>query len=326
MILGFDEVYGWLNQFSHSNLSNADLLNFFQLNEPKLSYNEREDFLRELRKTAQNTPRPLQAAEIYLGISRYFFEKQDLRSAYAEILRATELFRPGTHQQGVTYWLLGMIEWELQENSHAYSHWFLARKTFQDCQFHRIQIGDVKGNLWYSERLEKINLDMASTVEEAEYWLNLFEPSKISDEANHIIGMLREKIQLRKYPEAYEISRWLSSLGRANLDPGETGEIWVKIGVAIYQMGDFRRAIDFLKKACASFTPFNHQWAVGRWMIGLIYSRIPEEKNNSLIFMSDAIQSFEELRESADFKREIQKRDWYQFRLSDMRKVLTTLY
>ncbi len=326
MFLGFDEVFGWLNQFSPSNLSSRDLLNFFQLNDGRLSIVARNDALEELRKTAQNTPKPLHAAEIYLGLSRYFYEKQDLRSAYVEALRASEMFRPGTHPQGVAYWLLGMIEWELQENPHAYSHWFVSRKTFLDCQSQRSQMGDSNGVLWYVSALEKIRMEMAGTVEEAEYWLNFFEPSKIREESNHMIEKLKGSIQQRKFPEAYEISRWISSIGRSSLDHQETGEIWVKIGVAIYQLGDIRRAIEFLKKACAAFTPYTHQWAVGRWMIGLLYSKIPMEKSKGLEFLSNAIQSFEELRRTSDFRKEVSKRDWYQQRISEMKQVLEKIY
>lgn len=326
MLLTFDEVFGWLNRFTPTHLSNRDILNFFQLNDNRLANTARMDALEELKRAAANTPRPLHSAEIRLGIARYFFANQDLRNAYAEAVRATELFRPGSHQHGVALWLLGMIEWGLLENAHAYSHWFLARRTFVECQAQRSQLGDADGVNWYVHCLEEMNIDMAGTVEEAEYWLNLFEPSKINEVANHYVDRLREQIIQRRFPEAYEVSRSLMSIGRSNLDPQETGEIWVKLAVAIQQMGELRRAINFLEKACAAFTPYTHPWAVGKWMMGLLYARIPQEREKGLKFLMETITTFEELIRTYDFRREIQRRDWYQIKITQMHRVIAELY
>lgn len=326
MALGFDEVFGWINRFAPTNLSSRDLLNFFQSSDSKLPLAARNEAIQELKKTAQNTPKPLLSAEIYLGISRVLFERQDYRGAYYEALKALELYRPGTHQQGVANWLLGMIEWKLLENSHAYSHWFQTRKIFIDCMAQRSQLGDAQGVRWYSEVLEKIDVDMTSTVEEAEYWLNFFEPSKLTDEAQKFLERLRERISNREFPEAYEISRLLTSIGRSQFDPQDTGEIWLRIAVSTYQMGNFRKAIEFLKKSSASFTPYTHHWVVARWMIGLIYAKLQQEKDKGLEYMLEAIQAFEELRRTYDFKREVQKKDWYLIKIGHMRKVIEEMY
>ncbi|GAP07251.1 hypothetical protein ATHL_02121 [Anaerolinea thermolimosa] len=306
------EAFSWLNVDDRSHLSNVNLLSLYQLQDVHVPESHKEALVRQLRANSHSSRDVLEGLEVLVTIARYEYEKGDYAAARQDLVEAVRRYRPISHRAAVAKWMLGIVEWKLMNNNQAYANWFHAREIFQRCAVEKGRVSASDMVRWYYKQIDKMRLDMACTAEEAYYWLNLFEPSRLSDPAKQFAKQITEEIVQKKYAQAYEIGNLLAGISTNRLDPAETAEVWVVIGLAAHQMGNPRWAVEYWSRGAAAFTPWSHPWAVVRWMIGVALWSVPGEKDRAIRSWVDATETFQDLRTQSDRAGDANRRDWYE--------------
>lgn len=306
------EAFSWLNVDDRSHLSNVNLLSLYQLQDSNVPESHKEALVRQLRANSLSSKDVLEGLEVLVTIARYEFERGDHAAARQDLVEAVRRYRPISHRAAVAKWMLGIVEWKLMNNNQAYANWFHAREIFQRCAVEKGRVAASDMVRWYYKQIDKMRLDMACTAEEAYYWLNLFEPSRLSDPAKQFAKQITEEIVQKKYAQAYEIGNLLAGISTNRLDPSETAEVWVVIGLAAHQMGNPRWAVEYWSRGAAAFTPWSHAWAVVRWMIGVALWSVPGEKDRAIRSWVDATETFQDLRTQSDRAGDANRRDWYE--------------
>ena len=306
------EAFGWFNIDDRSHLSSVNMLSLYQLQDDRIPVNHKESLIRELRVTSNSVADVMEGLEVLVTIAKYEAENGDYQAARQDLTEAVKRFRPISHRMAVAKWMLGIVEWRLLENDKAYANWFFARDIFQKCAVEKGRVSATDMVRWYYKQVERMRLDMACTAEEAYYWLNLFEPSRLSDQAKNFAKQIREEIVEKKFSQAYEIGNLLAGLSRNRLDPAETAEVWVVVGLAAHQMGNPRWAVEYWTRGAAAYTPWSHHWAVVRWMIGVAQWNLPGESERATRSWMDAAETFQDLRTTSDRAGDSNRRDWYE--------------
>jgi tetratricopeptide (TPR) repeat protein len=306
------EAFGWLNVDDKSHLSSVNQLSLYQLQDTRVPDRHKEALIRELRATSNTCQDVLEGLEVLITIARYAAELGDLQGARQDLVEAIRRYRPISHRMAMAKWMLGIVEWKLQDNNQAYANWFLARSIFQKCVEEKLRVTATDMVRWYSRQIERMHLDMTCTAEEAFFWLTFFEPSQLSEPAKQLSQQITKDIVQKKYAQAYEIGNSLATISRNRMDPTETAEVWVVVGLAAHQMGNPRKAVDYWTRGAAAYTPWGHHWAVVRWMIGVALWNIPGETDRAMRSWMDAADTFQELRTAADRAADTNKRDWYE--------------
>ena len=181
---------------------------------------------------------------------------------------------------------------------------------------------DIKMVNWYYQKIDEMRLDMVFHAEEANYWLNIFEKSHLSDAGKSCVAEMRNKIKNNQYPLAYEIGRNLARISQNKIDTAETAEAWVAIGLSSLQMGNPRQAVDYFQRGAVSFNPWGHHQAVTRWMMGIAQWQIPGEIDQAVRNWTNAIDAFEALKVTADRENDQVKNNWYEMSIKIMRTAL----
>ncbi len=324
-MISIGEAFGWWNIDDRSHLSNVNNLSLFQLQDARIPANHKDALIRELRVTSNSCDDVLEGIEVLITIARYEAENGDYQAARQDLSEAIKRIRPVSHRMAVAKWMLGIVEWKLLENIKAYSNWFLARDLFRKCAEEKGRVSAADMVRWYHKQIERMRLDMACTAEEGYYWLNLFEPSRLSDQARQFANQLSKEIAEKKFAQAYEIGNLLAGMSRNRLDPSETAEVWVVIGLAAHQMGNPRQAIEYWQRGAAAYTPWSHQWAVVRWMTGVAQWKLPGETEKATRSWLDATETFQDLRTTSDRAGDASRRDWYENTARIMKQALDQL-
>lgn len=317
-MISIDEAYSWLEQVPKPPLSTEMNLNLYELHNKYIPEELRDRLASDLRITSLQISNNVERLHVLTSIGKYHLSKGDFEAAESVFQDALRDFSEGSHEVAVAKWLLGIAQWNVGRNSAAHANWTRARMAFGECQnFWRnrqdpaTRNADALKNLWYSDVLKKIRVEMACTVEEADAWLTRFEPSPLSASARKLAMRIRTDIHKRKFVTVYEFSNLLIGVTRTSTNPAESAEAWEIIGLAACQTGNFADAILYLKRALSAFDPFSHQGATVKWMIGIAQWALPGEHGNAIASWQDAIEKFDYNRLMADRANNKEKRDWY---------------
>ncbi|HMN59661.1 MAG TPA: hypothetical protein PJ988_04825 [Anaerolinea sp.] len=321
-MISASDAFGWLNVDDHSHLSGVNMLSLYQLQDTRVPEKHKEALIRELRANSHSSTDVIEGLEVIMTIAKFSMEAGDYLGARQDLVEAIKRYRPISHRMAVAKWMLGMVEWKLLNHNQAYANWFQARKIFLACAEEKGRVSAADMVRWYYKQIDRMRLDMACTAEEAEYWLSMFEPSRLSDPAKQFAARIKEEIAQKKFSQAYEIGNLLAGISRNRLDPGETAEVWVVIGLAAHQMGNPRWAVEYWTRGAAAYTPWGHHWAVVRWMIGVALWNLPGESDRAIRSWSDAIETFQDLRTQADRAGDANRRDWYENTVKVMKQAL----
>jgi tetratricopeptide (TPR) repeat protein len=323
MIISFDEAFGWLNVGDRSHLTPAVFLSTFQLEDKLLPPAQRAALLKSLRLTCESSADILETLELKILLARIGYKEKDYTAAKIDLLDAVDRYKPSSHRQAVAQWLLGILLSEMREVNPAHVQFSKARETFIALGQAAVRKGDAKLNIWYLDRLDSMRLELSLMAEEANFWLNFFNKSQMTTALDLLAKDTMKKIRENNYPLAYEIGINMSRISRERSDT-EKGETWVAIGLAALQMGNPRKAVEYLKRATSVFTPYGHQQAVTRWMIGIAQWLIPEDYDQAINNWTNAIDAFRGLQTRAEQDNNLSKRDWYTTTLDTMQKALRT--
>jgi tetratricopeptide (TPR) repeat protein len=316
------EAFGWLNVDDRSHLSNVNTLSLFQLQDPNVPAKHKESMMRELRATSHACQDPQEGLEVLMNLARLAAEVGDYPAARQDLVEAIRQYRPVSHRSAVARWMLGIVEWKQLNHNQAYANWFRARELFQMCAEEKGRVSAAEMARWYYQQIDRMRVDMACTAEEANYWLSLFEPSRLNDQAKQFAQLMTAEIVQKKFSQAYEIGNKLAAISRAQLDPSDTAEVWVTLGLAAHQMGNPRKEVEYWTRGAAAFNPWSHPWAVTRWMIGVALWGLPDESDRAIRSWKEASETFQELRIQADREGDASRRDWYDNTARIMKQAL----
>lgn len=321
-MITINEAFGWLNRDDRSHLSNVNNLSLFQLQDPVIPESQKEALIRELRSTSRSSQDKLEGLEVLATIAVFQYNKSDFQSARQDLVEVVRGHRPVSHRAGVAKWMLGIVEWKLLDHNQAYANWFRARDLFHRCATEKGRVGATNSAQWYYRQIDRMRLDMACTAEEAHHWLNYFEPSRLSEPARQFSDRMTQQIAQKQFSQAYEIGNLLAGFSKNRLDPTETAEVWVLVGLAAHQMGNQQMGIEYLTRGAAAFMPWSHHWAVVRWMTGVALWRVSGETDRAVSSWMNAIDTFKELRVQADRAGDTSRRDWYESTARIMQQAL----
>jgi tetratricopeptide (TPR) repeat protein len=321
-MIAFAEVYAWLNYCDVSHLGPASQLSIIQINDKKIPKNHREAIKKSLRVSCETCIDDLETLEIKLALAQIDFQEDDFIMAKITLAEAVEGYKKSSHRRAIADWLMGICLMKCQETEAGYQCWRKARENFdgQIKLFRKLKDG-AENDRWYTQKRDLLFVDMACTAEEAYAWLTLIEPSHLTASARLLTDEIKNKISRKQYPLAYEIGSQLSKVSRNRLDSVETAEAWVIIGLAAYQMGNPRAAVDYWLRASASYAPLGHGQAIARWMMGIAQWQIPSETTNAIKNWRDVLETFNHLKEKAVRENHVEDRNWYEMWGEIMRKA-----
>lgn len=141
-------------------------------------------------------------------------------------------------------------------------------------------------------------------------WLKYFRGSRLVTPATILRDQIFDAIQGQDFAKAYKQIEYLEACAGELSSGVDRGDIWVEIGMALYQMGNFRKAEEYWKKALTDY-PECHECAVARWLLGTVQWQIDTSNVLAMNNWKTAITEFRELAESAEKKRLMDDRFWY---------------
>lgn len=153
-------------------------------------------------------------------------------------------------------------------------------------------------------------------------WLNEFQGSSLTRPDTILRDLMRHKIMVRKFSEAYQVIEYLKSCEKNRVSGFERGEIWVEYGLAYYDMGNLMEAIASLKKAEIAYPAGNHEHAVALWMLGTMQWSFENEHAGALMNWKEAIEEFDLMERIAEQEENEEKRNWYCGRINEMEEEL----
>jgi tetratricopeptide (TPR) repeat protein len=102
----------------------------------------------------------------------------------------------------------------------------------------------------------------------------------------------------------------------------ERGEIWIRCGMAFYEMKDNKNAEDALEHAVAEYPRTGHQRAVSRWLLGDIQWNLENYEDAAISNWSKAIEEFTMLMEQAQNDHQDIRHTWYKEKIEILKEAL----
>lgn len=321
-MISMQEAYGWLNRAGKSRLQNAMRINFFQLEDDRIPLAQRAKLANDIRTNSQQIGDQMERLEVLVSLGYIFATWKKWDDADLALRDVIDGYSKASHEWGVANWLRGVVQWKKLANNQAYGHWFQARDAFVKCHSQRVTMADTQMSLWYTQVIEKIRIEMAKTVEEADYWLNFHEPSRLTPQAKQLAERITKDIRANSFIEAYEFGNFLIAINRGRIDMRETAEAWERVGLAAWQMGNPRKAIEYWKRGVSAYEPMSHHSATLKWMIGLAEWSLPLEFESAMKHCQDAIDSYGYCQLAADRANRQAEKEWFQRTIPVMRLAL----
>lgn len=310
----------WLNEFDVSNLAPASRSLISLGRDVGLPDSERAAMIRNLQALARVSRNTFEVAEIFLHCAVLEYWRDNFSKARNFARRAIKGYQNDNHREAVARWIGGMSRWKIGENDRAYADWDGARVCFRDCydSFRNLS----PRRIWYEERIQEMNIDLATKPEEIYGWLNRYDGSNLSEQSWDILNRVQKKIRQRDYSEIYELFQMLQDMNRWSRDLYERAEAYWECGFDSYRSGNLPLAIEFLRKAVPEFAPGmgnNHKQVMARWMLGCLEWMGNDAQNR--LARNDwmrCIFELDQLRLEADRNNDQNRKKWY----ADRRAIL----
>jgi tetratricopeptide (TPR) repeat protein len=292
----------WLNAVdNYSHLNNEDRQLMRAISQSGLSDFGIEQILDKLRNDAHSSGDPLRTAEILLYCAAIGHWRGWCPQAARDAIKSVISYDADEHRRAVALWILGIVQWEMLQNYEGYRNWAEAKKIFKRCQIPLQRSPNAKD--WYRDPIEQMEVELVARPEEISTWLNRFQRSSLRTPTGRAVKSMREKIRQQAYPNIYGLMQDLQEADSRSESLHERAEIYLEFGLATYQIGNSRFAIELLRKAVSDFYPgvgTYHKQVVARCMLGAV-----EWMHKSLLKQAAAdwlccFDEFEQLRWSAD--------------------------
>jgi tetratricopeptide (TPR) repeat protein len=202
-----------------------------------------------------------------------------------------------------------MIQWELLQNHEAHRNWTEAKRIFKRCQNPFQDSHD--GKDWYKDPIWQMEVELIARPEEISNWLNCFGRSSLRPPTMQIVKSVQEKIRGQAYPSIYVLMQDLQEANKRSEKMYERAEIYLEFGLAMYQMGNSRFAVELLRQAVLNFYPgigAYHKQMVSRCILGTLEWMHTSLHNQAAADWLRCVEEFEQLRKSADRETWMTKR------------------
>jgi tetratricopeptide (TPR) repeat protein len=160
----FDEAFGWLNYHESSHLTRTprELQTIIAKRLDEIAMNEETaqdtwviyQLMYKLIDESRTSTDYMETAEAYVECGLAAYQMGHVGEAMRYLELAIHHYHPGTHQQAVARWLLGIVQWELQGyEDPARRNWQEAINIFEQASLHAQHRNRVPQAKWYSETL-----------------------------------------------------------------------------------------------------------------------------------------------------------------------------
>lgn len=320
-----DEVFGWLNLliptslslYSEKKLSEASVFN--------LKTETLDRILKDVCARAQGAIDPMEYAEVLINCGYIKAKENQSEAASVFFSKALNAFPEKNYKYAIALWLMGMVEWNVKNNSMAYLHWCAAKKFFESQveMFSRSQNKNRFEEIpWYQDRIADLSLDLVFYPEEIYSWINTFQNSKLSTPTLRFREIMEAKYAEQKYASVYELMSEIQQVNRFSKDYLETPEAVMECGFIAYQIDNLYESVELLQRAFELYKPGSHQQACVKWMLGDVQLRLVSEKIKAINSFQDAAQKFYDLKEKAVRPKQQLYWEWLETKLQILEKAI----
>ena len=309
-MLSYKEVHESLNYNASSQLKMDAELSFQQLKDEKVPPAQKKAALGMLKIKAENSLFPLEKPEIFVGLAKYYFDLKDMDNSIAALKEAEGHYERTSHRCAVVKWLQGIILWRKIEIVPAYANWQFAVNNFEEIRKKEQRSKNSQNVIWYSERIDKMHIELTKTSENAYEWINKWSSSALLPPTKMIVDEIAEKIKRKEYPDVVDFGLALYKGSLLSVNPMETAEVCLNIGNAYMRMGQARSAIAYLLKGFSLYTPRYYYQGVAKWMLGTAQWDLRSERNNAINSWKDALELFKIEKNQASQENLPLKREW----------------
>jgi tetratricopeptide (TPR) repeat protein len=152
-------------------------------------------------------------------------------------------------------------------------------------------------------------------------WLKIFRGSKLVTPATILRDQIVTNIKNNEFSKAYKKIDYLEACAGELDNIVDCGDIWVEIGMALYQMGNLLKAEEYWKKAVNDY-PACHECAVARWLLGTAQWQNDTSHKFAMNNWNATIRGFRELADEAERDRLEDAFNWYEARIPELEKCL----
>jgi tetratricopeptide (TPR) repeat protein len=318
------KALGWLNAIDNrSYLNQRDRRLIEAIGKLGLFDFQVGSILDSLRTAVDSPGESLRKAEVLLWCAAVGHARGECAQAARDANEAVIDCDTDDHRRAAALWIVGIIQWELCQNQEAFRNWGEAKRIFKQRQNPLRAAGNAED--WYQDPLWQMDVDLIARPEEISTWLNCFHPSSLRPPTLRIVESMREKIRQRAYPTIYVLMQDLEAANQQSRRVYERGEIYLEFGLATYQLGNSRFAVELLRQAVSDFYPgigICHKQVVARCMLGAL-----EWMHKSLHSQASAdwlrcVDELEQLGEWADRENLDDKEKWYSDHCDILRSAL----
>jgi len=323
-----EKAHEWLNVINPTNLSLVSREMIDALRTGSLSDRNVDHLIKELLDQTQKSIDPLEYAEALTHCAVIRAARGEDKSALGYIQKAVALYESSPYKYAVALWMLGWIEWRLQENRKAYTHWTDARDILKSLvksltTTHRAEY--FQQIPWYLERIEDINLELVWHPEEAYSWINWFEPSHLDQTGLGFRDLLDQKIAENKSASVYQVMQALQRQMLDSPDNQAAPEMLVEAGLAAHQLGIGYESELLLKQAIGLYRPESHQQASVYWMLGAVQLAIEGKTLEAIRNWERSIEIFERIPQRLKTRQRLSYKNWLLEMLPIFQKALDSV-
>lgn len=316
------EALSWLKQFETSHLRRTTQALVRHITDLQTPEDKRRQMIASAIRNSRSYSDRFELPELLLQIAEVKYRQGNFKSAREYANAAVQIYTPDSHNLAAARWILGIIAWKLSDPKLAYSSWYYAREIFEKLASEAERQNDTEKVRWYNEQLEKINVELVCSPEETYTWLDVFEPSRLSKAAQQINNTLIEKLENNNFQDVYLLVENLKTLGSHSADHVEEAEILVECALAVYRMGNIQEAVRLLQKALGRFEPESHHQAVARWLLGILYWELPDQKTQAIAQWEKSLENFDQLGRKSDQQNLQSRLVWYRSHRNTMSEAL----
>jgi tetratricopeptide (TPR) repeat protein len=264
-----------------------------------------------LRNAARLSEESRQKGEILLYCAAIESGRGRYPRSALDANQAVISYEKDEHRRAVALWVLGNAQWKMLRNYEAYASWEEARKTFHT---RRKNFEPLPKSSWYKKTIRQMDVKFAGHPEEILNWLNCFEESSLSVPCQQVVKSVEKKIRTQTYQNINHLMEDFQTAKKLSREIYERAEIYLRFGLAIYQLGNLYSAIEWLSTAVQKFDSgigTYHKQVVARCIVGAVEWMYEPTHNHAIVDWTRSVEEFEDLRVCASRDNNQTKREWY---------------
>lgn len=302
---------GWLTQFSPSRITFNTRLRLIQMENSIIA---QADFLRE-RTASLMLPSvradAFEKQELLLRVACLQYSRGWIADCYASLAQAAAIQLPEANRVLVAQWMLGWMEWQINERESAYARCSAVRDAFKRSLAAAVDQNQQPGIRYCTEVLDEIGVIFAGSVEEAFASYNTFSSTRIQGLLRQLHDRALEEMRRLNFTPARLRLDDMIRQARRSTDRLVLPEVLVYCALDVLHMGYPAKAIEYLVEAVAKLPPESHQQAVALWMRGAIRVTSPVSRIPGVQDWETAQSIFESLQVTSERQRQPEMVQWY---------------